>query len=118
MLFLLTALLLLGARSLRIPARSTLFGITLGFAIYMLGKVLLDSIALQQVQQANVITRISGSVYLSSCLLWLLYAICGQELPPRPTVDALYHSSVPAPSLIDTINAMVERSMRGESKSS
>jgi hypothetical protein len=111
MLFLLALLLLLGASQLRIPARSTLFGITLGFVIYMFSKVLLDTIALRHFRTPNLITRVSGVVYLSSCLLWLLYAKYGEEMPHSGEAISGAYFPAPRTSLIDTINAMVEHSM-------
>ncbi len=118
MLCLLALLLLLGARSLRIPARSTLFGITLGFVIYMFSKVLLDTIAIKHFQNANVITRMSAVAYLTSCLLWLLYTAYGVELPAQAEIEASPGSIIATPSLIDSINAMVEHSMRSQGRTS
>ncbi len=116
MLCLLALLLLLGARNLRIPVRSTLFGITLGFVIYMFSKVLLDTIAMLHFRNANVITRASGVVYLTSCLLWLLYTAYGEELPLRSKIEFPRGSAIAVPSLIDSINAMVEHSMRDQGR--
>ncbi len=112
MLCLLAFLLLLGARHLRIPVRSTLFGITLGFLIYMFSKVFLDTIAMQHLRSPNFINRISGAVYLTSCLLWLFYAKYGE---PLPQAEGSLQSGT-APSLIDAINAMVEQSMHRAGK--
>lgn len=111
MLFLLALLLLLGASQLRIPARSTLFGITLGFVIYMFSKVLLDTVALRNFHTPNLITRASSAVYLSSCLLWLLYAKFGKPIPDAGQTLSPAYSAEPRTSLIDTINLMVEQSM-------
>jgi hypothetical protein len=114
MLGLMVMLLLLGARYLHIPVRSTLFGIALGFFVYMFGKVILDSITLQHFSYLRVTTRVSAVIYISSSLLWMFYARYGSGLPPRPTVQLGPDGdpmSQPRP-LLDAINAMVEESMR------
>jgi hypothetical protein len=119
MLCLLAVLLLLGARSLRIPVRSVLFGITSGFVLYLLTRVVVDSIALRS-GSSVLCTRINSVVYLSSCLLWLFYAIYGVKVPagayegPETTLDAFYRPS--GTTVIDAINALVEKSMRAPAK--
>lgn len=72
MLCLLALLVLLGARHLHISRRSMLYGIAMGFVIYMLAKVVLDSIALVHLGSPRTIIRINSVFYLSSCVLWLI----------------------------------------------
>jgi hypothetical protein len=116
MLCLLGVLLLLGARHLRLSRRNILYGIAMGFVVYMLAKVVLDSMSLMHLAPALLVTRLSSAIYLSSCVLWIIYAACGDKLP-EPIVapvqaDHLYDGK----NLIDVINSIVEKSMRNARK--
>jgi hypothetical protein len=117
MLCLLAMLLLLGARYLHIPTSSTLFGIALGFVNYMFAKVVLDSIALRHPSYVSVINRTSSAVYLSSCVLWMLYTRYGSRLPSHPvTAASSFSADERGPlagrrSLLEALNSMVEESM-------
>jgi hypothetical protein len=117
MLCLMAMLLLLGARNLYIPIRSTLFGIALGFFIYMFGKVVLDSITLQHFSRVRITSRINTMVYISSCFLWMFYARYGSRLPSRPvTAASSFSAAERGPlagrrSLLEALNSMVEESM-------
>ena len=117
MLCLLTLLLLLGARQLHIPVRSVLFGITLGFAVYMFGKVCLDTLALHHFRSPHFLTRLNSAVYLSACLLWLLYAKYGDDIR-KPEEPPPVDPDTAAPSMMEAINVIVEESMRRLHKTS
>lgn len=122
MLCLLAMLLLLGARYLHIPASSTLFGIALGFVIYMFAKVVLDSFALRHFSYAGVINRINSAIYLSSCALWMFYARYGSRLPYRSATSASSFSAAEGDPLsgrrplLEALNTLVEESMRKAGK--
>lgn len=115
MIFLLAVLLLLGARYLHIPARSCLFGIALGFVTFMFFKVFVDSAILQRFSPNYAASRVNSIVYLSSCVLWILYAKYGALLPDRLLRDKPLMPEGRAAAgqpLIEVINAMVEHSMQ------
>ncbi len=111
----LAILLLLGASILQVPWRSILFGIALGFAFFMSTRALLDSIFLNRFATRSFLVRANSLVYLSTCLLWLGYASYGNPVPqPVPiSPDLAEDSSEPDPrTLLEAINAVVERSMQ------
>jgi hypothetical protein len=115
MICLLALLLLLGARYLRIPTLSCLFGIALGFVTYTFFKVFVDSAILQHVSSAHAISQVNSIVYLSSCVLWIFYAKNGIPLPDHQLRE---ESSMPegraatGQPLLEVINSMVEHSMQ------
>jgi hypothetical protein len=112
MLCLLALLLLLGARQLHISRHSILFGIATGFVLYMLAKVALDSIALMHLASSLMVTRINSLFYLSSCVLWLLYAMYGERLPEPLELRGATGPLLDRTNVIDAINRIVEESMR------
>lgn len=122
MLCLMAMLLLLGARYLYIPVRSTLFGIALGFFVYMLGKVVLDSITLQHFSWVLLTSRINTVVYIASCFLWMFYARYGSHLPCHSVAAVSSLSAaergplVGRRSLLEALNSTVEESMRKAGK--
>lgn len=117
MLCLMAMLLLLGARKFYIPVRSTLFGIAVGFFVYMFGKVVLDSITLQHFSWVRLTSRINTVVYIGSCVLWMFYAQFGSRLPSRPvTAGSSFSAAERGPlagrrSLLEALNSIVEESM-------
>lgn len=122
MLCLMAMLLLLGARKLCIPVRSTLFGIALGFFLYMFGEVVLDTVTLQHFSRLRLTSRINTMVYIASCFLWMFYAQYGIRLP--------FHSAAATSALsagerdplagrrplLEALNSIVEESMRKAGK--
>ncbi len=116
MLCLLALLLLLGARQLHISRRSILFGIATGYALYMLAKVALDSIALMHLASSLMVTRINSLFYLSSCVLWLLYAMYGARLPQPLLVHDPREMHPDGDNLLDTMERIVEDLMRNAQK--
>ncbi len=113
MLCLLTLLLLLGARHLRISRRSILYGIAMGFVVYMLAKVVLDSVALMHLASWRTLRHISSLSYLSACALWLIYAACADKLPDSLTEQRAATDRFPeGQNLMDQINSIVEESIR------
>lgn len=113
MLCLLALLLLLGARQLHISRHSILFGIATGFALYMLARVVLDSISLMHLASSHMVTRINSFFYLSSCILWLLYAAYGERLPePVPGL----HGPLDGDNILDAMERIVEDLMQNAQK--
>lgn len=112
MLCLLTVLLLLGARHLRLSRRSILYGVAMGFVVYMMAKVVLDSIAIRHLAPPLTVTRISSAFYLFSCALWLSYAAYGDKLPEVFATTAQTGRFPEGQNLMDRINSIVEESMR------
>ncbi len=115
MICLLALLLLLGARYLRIPAGSCLFGIALGFLTYTFFKVIVDSAILQRVSSDHAFSTVNSLVYLSSCGLWIVYAKYGALLPEHvlrdePTMPE--GRAAAGQPLLEVINSIVEQSMR------
>ena len=116
MLCLLTLLLLLGARHLRLSCRSILYGIAMGFVAYMLARVALDSLVIMHLTQPRTVNRFSSVFYLSSCALWLIYAARGDKLPDT-TVPVAHTERFPeGQNLMDRINSIVEDAMRNAHK--
>jgi hypothetical protein len=115
----LAVLLLLGASILRIPWRSALFGIALGFAFFMSTRALLDSVYLDKFANRTFLVRGNSLLYISSCLVWLGYASYGNPVP-EPILSgpelADGASEVDQRTLLETINAVVERSMENTRK--
>lgn len=113
MLCLLATLLLLGARYLHIPPRSTMFGIVLGFVVFLFVKVVIDSLLMQSTAGSLLIGRINTAVYLACCLLWIGYARFGSRPPDiEPTLPPTPGGASPGRPLIEVINSLVEESMR------
>jgi hypothetical protein len=117
MLCALVILLLLGSRYLLISRRDLLFGISSGFALFNLAKVVLDSVALRWPPPYLVLGRINGVTYISACVIWLAYVILAQ----RPAFEAgasdklhpaLRADDAPPGALLDAINNRVERTLR------
>ena len=115
MICLLALLLLLGARYLRIPTLSCLFGIALGFAAYTFFKVFVDSAILQRFSSDHTVSQVNSIVYLSSCVLWVFYAKHGIRLPDHVVQDQPLLPEGRAATgqpLLEVINSMVEHSMQ------
>lgn len=116
MLCLLTLLLLLGARHLRLSQRSILYGIAMGFVVYMLAKVALDSLLILHLEHSHTIARISSGFYLFSCMLWLMYAAYGDKLAEIAVPVAHTDHFPEGQTLMDRINSIVEEAMRNPRK--
>jgi hypothetical protein len=116
MLCLLAVLLLLGARHLGISRRSILYGIAMGFVVYMLAKVVLDSVALMHLASGPIVRHLSSVFYLSACALWLIYAACADNLPDSVNEQWPTDRFPDGQHLIDQINSIVEESMRNAHK--
>ncbi len=115
----LAVLLLLGASNLHVPWRSILFGIALGFAFFMSTRALLDSMFLHRFANRSFLVRANSLVYLSTCLLWLGYASYGNPVPQTVPTDPEIAEGSPNPdprTLLESINAVVERSMQNARK--
>jgi hypothetical protein len=78
----------------------------------MLAKVALDSIALMHLASSLMVTRINSLFYLSSCVLWLLYAMYGERLPEPLELREATGPLLDRTNVIDAINRIVEESMR------
>lgn len=117
MLCALVILLLLGSGYLRISHRDLLFGIGLGFAIFTLTKVVLDSIALRSPMLYPTLGRINSIVYICACLVWLAYAtLAGRHriiegATPEELGMALVDDDAPAGTALESLNNLVERTM-------
>lgn len=114
----LVILLLLGSGYLHVSRRDLLFGIALGFAIFTLTKVVIDTIALRSAEVYPVMGRINSIVYICACLIWLAYAtLAGRNRvvdAGRPATfgPALVTDNAPAGSALEALNNLVERTLR------
>jgi hypothetical protein len=124
MLCALVILLLLGCRYLRISRRDLLFGISLGFAIFTLTKVTLDSVALRWRIPELVFGRINMTAYISACLIWLAYVTLAAQ---RPVLEArlshqfdavLTTDEAPPGTTLNALNDVVERTLQSWSAAS
>jgi hypothetical protein len=116
MLCLLTLLVLLGARHLRLSRRSILYGIAMGFVVYMFTKVALDSLLIMHLARSLTVSRTNSAFYLCSCGLWLVYAVYGDKLAEIAVPVAHTDRFPEGQTLMDRINSIVEESMRNARK--
>lgn len=119
----LAILLLFGAGFLRISPRSLLFGIALGFAFYTSSRAMVESAFLDQIASRKFLMRGNSFVYLATCLLWLGYAAYADPLPASALTnqedwDETDTSEAGQNTLLEVINAVVERSMGKERQNS
>ena len=78
MLCALAVLLLAGSRYLRISRRSTLFGIALGFAIFSMTKVIIETILLRSPHLGGPLSQLNSFAYCCAGVVWLLYCWFGE----------------------------------------
>jgi hypothetical protein len=119
MLCALVILLLLGSRYLLLSRRTLLFGIALGFAVFTFTKVIIDSILLAKPSLSPLLNRVNSVAYIVTCMVWLAYAVRAEEsivaaaTPLTAAVPALAGPPLlPVNTLLDTINSLVEQSLR------
>lgn len=114
----LVVLLLLGRKQLSISPRSVLFGIALGFAIFALTKVALDTGALIHPELTWTMGHINSAVYFVACCVWLGYAWRGNILATTKLATAINQPSeslsphLRGTPVLEMINATVEQAMK------
>jgi hypothetical protein len=127
----LVILLLLGGRYLLISPRSLLFGISLGVAMFTSVKVIVVSLMLQQLHRTHLLNRINTLAYILSCLVWLAYFALAEEPGPaaeKPPAVAPRLAGAESPldepssarltTLLESLNTLVEDSLRDGNKRS
>jgi hypothetical protein len=118
MLCALVTLLLLGSRYLGISRRDLRFGISLGFSIFTLTKVILDSVALRWPPPYVVLGRLNSIVYIFACVIWLAYVVLAAQRPafeagPSAKFDpVLPTGDTSQATTVELLNDAVERAMR------
>ncbi len=114
----LVVLLLLGRHQLSISPRSVLFGIALGFAIFTLTKVAVETGALIHPELATSMGHINSVMYFIACCVWLAYSLRGDiRVTIRSATAGSSPSEMPSPNVratpvLEMINTTVEQAMK------